>query len=117
MSVKNNIDFIGVKLGAISKTTFTEALERKAIPNLPIAIQNQSFRKGDEVTMKLKLPKSDAFSFTFQVDPSILIFKTIAILIQPESIQASNILKQVFMRSYWLLKMVNATTLPDKLFQ
>lgn len=75
--IKNNVDFIGVKIGAISKTTFTEAIERKAIPNLPIAIQNQSFRKGDEVKMKLKLPKSDAFSFTFQFDPSVLNFKTI----------------------------------------
>jgi len=75
--LKNNIDFIGVKIGAISKTTFTEALERKAIPNLPIVIQNQSFRKGDEVTIKLKLPKSDAFSFTFQFDPTVLNFKTI----------------------------------------
>ncbi|MBK8724404.1 MAG: hypothetical protein IPL95_19800 [Saprospiraceae bacterium] len=70
--LKNNIDFYGIKIGAVSSTNFSESYDRAAIPKLPLVLKNQHFTKDEEVRVSLQMPECEAYSYTFQFDPSQL---------------------------------------------
>ena len=66
------IDFYAIKLGDSNESFFTESYDRAAIPKLPLVLKNQHFTKDEEVWVSLQLPECEAYSYTFQFDPSQL---------------------------------------------